>query len=607
VRAHAWGIAFVLVLAAMLVMPRWWLLFTSPGEGERVQASVWGASGIGLDEALYGSMVRDAYDGDLPIRDPFFADPSRSSPQTGSLWNIVIGALGGVFGDTAEAMAVVTTLAAVIAFLLYYALAYRLTGSRLAAVSAIGISLPILYALNRSPGFLALRRWDVLRPLLTLDPQRELHIWTRYLAPAIPLPVFLALLLCLPAAVRGRRVAMAASGALLALLIYTYLFYWFAAALALALWAVWLAFAGERRAALNVLAVVAVAVVLASPELALVAWNGATLPDDVQARVGAYGGLALNTAWLRAILQRVVLGAPFAWFGLKGPRINRLYVALYIAPLIPASTTGWLPQTDHFLFQAWPVFSIPLFVSGAVEAAKRLRPETRRAAVLAIAVLGALGSLHFAAVQVRGVRAIDGAYGMPSGERAAFRWMDENLDRNDTVVTPSWITNQLVAVMTPASTYLADGFVTRVSDKELLDRYLRVSAAYGINENAVFYRVDPARDVPTSDRTIATAELERYFDDAIAYYLFNEGIRRASQIRALTGPRRPAYRRLLGEPSVLATYDADYLFCGHRERFWRSEGAAPGLWVQVAFQAEGITVYRLVAEGTAGAVEFRGC
>ena len=384
------------------------------------------------------------------------------------------------------------------------------------------------------------------------------------------------------------------------------MFYWLSAALALALWAAWLTLAGERRAAGRVVAVIAIALVVASPELALLARNGA-LPDEVQARVGAYGGLGLHTDWLRAILQRVVLGVPFAWLALKGPPINRLYAALYAAPLLPASTTNWLPQTDHFLFQAWPVFSVPLFIAGGVEAAHRLRPDLRRQAALGLAAAGLLGSLHFAVVQVRGLQAVDDTYAMPSDERAAFGWMETNLSAGDTVVTPSWITNQLVAVMTPASTYLADGFVTRVSNDELLDRYLRTSAAFGIDKDTAFYRIDPARDVPTSDRTVPGDELERYYDSSMAYYLFNEGIRRPREILAQTEPWLAEYSLLLGEGEVLRAYDADYLFCGHRERSWPAGQAAPGLRVETAFREGDTVVYRIVAADTPGAVEFRGC
>jgi len=552
--------------------------------------------------------VRDAYDGSIPIRDPYLADEEGAPPQTASLWNVVIGALGHVFGGTAEAMAVVATAAASAAFLLYYALASRLTGSRWAGMSAMGLSLALLHLVHRSPGFLALRHWSVLQPLLTLDPQHEVHIWTRYLAPALPLPLLFGMVLALPAAVvGGRRAVVGVAGVLLAVLVYTYLFYWLSLVLALAAWALWLARSGERPAAFRVAAVLAIGLALAAPELALLAHNGLTLPDDVQARVGAYGGLGLHTDWIRAILQRVVLGVPFAWFALKGPRINRLYIALYAAPLVPASTTDWLPQTDHFLFQAWPVFSIPLFIAGSAEAAKRLGEGPRRAAAVALGVAGVLGFAHFAAVQVRGLQAIDDMYAMPEDEHAAFVWIEHNLSPDDTVATPSWVTNQLLAAMTPASTYLADGFVTRVSNEELADRYLRVSAAYGIDEETAFYRIDPARDVPTSDRSVSGVELELYFDSSMAYYLFNEGIRRPRDITDRTEAWRETYGAFAGERGVLHGHDADYLFCGHRERFWGAAEPSPGTWVEEAFRDGGAVVYRIVPEGTAGAREFDGC
>ena len=67
----------------------------------------------------------------------------------------------------------------------------------------MAITLMVVYVLERSPGFLAVRHWDTLGPLLRVDPQNELHIWSRYLAPGLPLPIFLGALLLVPGGVLG--------------------------------------------------------------------------------------------------------------------------------------------------------------------------------------------------------------------------------------------------------------------------------------------------------------------------------------------------------------------------------------------------------------------
>ena len=106
----------------VLVGPRWYFLATDPPEGVRVQTNVFGAGSIGLDEGLYGTLVRDAYDGELPIRDPYLSDDSGSVPQTGVFWNVVVGTLGRPLGSDARAMALVTTIAALATFVLLYIL-----------------------------------------------------------------------------------------------------------------------------------------------------------------------------------------------------------------------------------------------------------------------------------------------------------------------------------------------------------------------------------------------------------------------------------------------------------------------------------------------------
>jgi hypothetical protein len=607
-RLHAPGICLALFLAAVLVGPRWYFLTTDPPEGVRVQTNVFGAGSIGLDEGLYGTLVRDAYDGELPIRDPYLSDDSGSVPQTGVFWNVVVGTLGHPLGSDARAMALVTTFAALTTFILLYVLSVRLTGSVWAAICAMAITLIVVYVLERSPGFLALRHWDTLMPLLMLDPQNELHIWSRYLAPALPLPLYLGAVLLVPGGVLdGRRWQLLGAGALLGLLIYTYLFYWVSFVLALGAWALWLAISGDRRSPMRIAILVGVAFLVALPELGVVAYNGMRLDAEAQERVGSFGELRLHTTWIRAILQRFVLGVPLIYLALRGPHLNRFYVCLYLAPLVPASTRDFLPQTDHFIFHTWSSFAIPLAIAGSVEGYRMLPQSVRPVATAAVGVCAVLGAVYFTAIQGRAANQIDETYAVAPDEYAALQWIERNLGEEDTVVTPSWVTTQQVALLTSASTYIASGSLTRIPNEEVADRYMRVSAAFGIDEDTVFYRIDPAREAPSNDRTVPRDALERHYDESSSYYLFNEAISRPRLITDHFPAWRQKYSGYLETASVLGAYDSDYLFCGHRERFWPLQGAAPGTWVEDAFRQDNAAVLRIVPEGTQGAREFAGC
>jgi hypothetical protein len=235
-------------------------------------------------------------------------------------------------------------------------------------------------------------------------------------------------------------------------------------------------------------------------------------------------------------------------------------------------------------------------------------PESvRPAATVAVMTVAAISALYFTTMQVRAMDEIDETYAMPDDEYAVFRWIEDNLSQSDTVVTSSWITNQQLAALTPASTYLADGFITRVSTEELADRYLRVSATYGIDEEVAFYRIDPERDVPTSNKDVPDPALERYYDEAMVYYLFNEGIRQPSQLVDRFPDWRRKYADLTAGSGVLRAYEADYLYCGHRESFWEPSSVAPGTWVQEAYRSGDAVLYRLAPDASDGAVEFEGC
>jgi hypothetical protein len=196
---------------------------------------------------------------------------------------------------------------------------------------------------------------------------------------------------------------------------------------------------------------------------------------------------------------------------------------------------------------------------------------------------------------------------MPSDERAAFDWIETHVRDDQTVVSPSVNTNMLLPAMTPAGRYLQDGFFTRVSDDEIIDRFLRAQAAFGYSEEDVFKRLDPENGYPTTDKAVPQDELERHFEDSAAYFSFNWEITHPERIAERLPEWRQRYEALLQENDVLAAYPADYLFCGHRERYWPATHPAPGTYVTVAFQRGDAIVYALAKESDPGARPFTGC
>jgi hypothetical protein len=606
-RRHWLGMAMAVALTAALAGPRWYLLATSPPDGARIQVSPWAASDIGYDLALFSPAIRDAYDGSVSFAS--FYDVSRKDVATppGVPWLEGIGLFGRVTGSPFSSLAVVTTLLALASMLLLYAFTLQFTRDAWIAAAVLPIVAVLIGVFVKAGGVLPLRHSDVLGPILRIDPEREFHAWFRFVPPSIPLPVFLATTLAIPRAVEsGKRAWYVLAVASLALLIYTYLFYWSAMAVAMAGWCAWLLYRRDYVTLRRVLLIGIAASLLATPELLARVHDAFALPADAKARFGkdAYG---IGTGQITSVAQRFIIGLPFLYPLLRGPERNRFYLALFVAPLALDVTRGIVPQPEHYVTQVWHVFALPAFIAGGAALVVMLPQRSMRAATVAAGALAVVGLVYVVAYQIRATRQTEAAFSMPADERAAFDWIETNVRDDQTVVSPSVNTNMLLPAMTPAGRYLQDGFFTRVSDDEIIDRFLRAQAAFGYSEDDVFKRLDPANGYPTTDKTVPPDELERHFEDSAAYFSFNWEITHPERIADRLPEWRQRYEALLQQNDVLAAYPADFLFCGHRERYWPATHPAPGTYVTVAFQSGEAIVYKLVQASDPSGRPFTGC
>lgn len=606
-RRHWLGLALSLLLGGFLVAPRWYLLATSPPEGARIQVAPWAASDMGYDLALFSPAIRDAFDGSRSFWS--FYDVSRKDVPTppGIPWIEAIGLFGRVTGSIFSSLAIVTTLSAVAAFLLLYAMSLELTGERRLAAAILPIVAMATGMFVQAGGILPLRHPDVFRAVFTVNPQREFQAWFRFLPPAIPLPVFLATAIAIPRAIEGgRRLWIGGAGLLLALMIYTYLFYWSAMAVALVAWLLWLSWRRDWHTLRRLVVIGVIAAVVAAPELAARINDAFALPADARARFGK-DALGIGTGQFVSVAQRFAVGLPFLFVLLRGPERNRFYLAIFLAPLALDLTTGLVPQPEHYVTQVWHVFAIPAFIAGGAELALMLPRRLVRPAAWAVAVLAVGGVVYLGTFQLRATREVQASFAMPADEQAAFDWINVNVRDDQTVVSPSVNTNMLLSPLTPAGRYLEDGFFTRISDDEIIDRFLRAQAAFGYSVQDVFARLDPANGYPTTDRSVPADQLERHFEDSATYFSFNWEIIRPERIAARLPEWRARYRALLNQPNVLGAYQANYLYCGRRERYWPAVNPAPGTYVTVAFQQGEATIYRLTTASDPQAQLFRGC
>ncbi len=611
-RRHSAGILVALLLAATLVLPRWWVIASDPAEGVRVPLSPYGAGAIGYDETLYTSSVRQAYDGQIPVSDPYLETHADSTPQRSAAPHELIGVFGRVTGNTFSALAIATTIAAVCALLALYVMLYRITGSRLAAVALIPLILMAIHVLNQAEGILPLRHKDVAEPLFRVDPLREFHAWTRFPSPILLLAPFFVGVIAFPrAAETGNRRWLVLATLTLSAMIYTYSYYWTAFGLALLLWLGVIILRRERTEAMRVAGMGVAAILIALPEVIILITAARELPVDARDRVGLLP-LGIDTSMAMTVLQRLVIGIPFIvalW--LRRRSADLFYIALFVSPLMLVSVTGLVPQTWHYHTQIWGVFAIPAVVAGG--AALFARDEFTRVARPAGVALVAVAAVAFAYVVVLQVRAVvqtDDAYAVSSDEDAAFAWMRANLESEDTVVSPSITTNLYLASLSPTAQYLSEGGFSVATDAELTDRILRAQAAFGLSETQAFGRLNVHGEdggFPVHDATGTPAALEQGLEQYLAFYTFSFEITDQDAFRDRVDSWRPTYRALLAGEGVLAAHPADYLYCGHRERALTDTSVVTGTYVRLAYQSGDVKVYEVADPLSSNTSEFEGC
>jgi hypothetical protein len=609
--ARAIVVLAIIAFGVALAAPRWWLLSTDPDEGVRTSISPFGASRIGYDEALYTSSVRQVMDGDFPVRSPYLDGHEDGVAQQSAIWHTATGLLARATGDVFSSLAVVTTLGAIAAFAMLYLLLAEITGSRWAALALIPIVALTIHVFNQADNILALRRWDVLKPVVTIDPEREWHAWLRYPSPVMTLAPFFAGVIALPRAVeRGERRWIIGGAAAFALLVYSYVFYWTALSLAMVLWGGWLAIEHDFVSLRRLGVVAAIAGLIALPEIGVLAWNAIDLPADARDRVGL-GELGLHTEVYRQLAQRVAVSAMLAVLILwRCGRRERFYVALLAAPIMLAAVTGVIPQPWHFMTQVWGVFAIPAAVAASAALARMIPPARVSAAGAALGAVALVALAYLFVLEVRSVRHTDPAFAMRADEAAAFDWISEHITTDETVVSPSITTNLYLASLTPADEYIGEGGFSRATDAELTERMLRAQAAFGYTEDDAFSRLDvtdASGGFPVNDTRGDAHELERKLERFLAFYTYSFEIAEQAAFDARVETWRPQYRALLGETNVLSAYRADYLYCGPRERLYRGGTPSPGTFVQPAFRQGEVTVYRLTPAAEPGSQPFAGC
>ena len=577
-----------MLTAAVLVGPWWWLRFTSPGSGIRSRLSPWGAGEPGLDLAYYMGNVRAAYDGGFPFGVLFGAGRDHVPLQAGMLWSQLIGMTGRAVGDQFLAMDIWVTVAALAAMALLWAIARDITGSVLGATAGVVIALGAVEVLRISEGVLLLRHRAVLEDVLRAELGYDLLRWSRFALPALALPGAFAFIWAAPRAVKSwewKWVALAAGG--LAWLIYSYTYLWTVAGLALAIWSLLLLLQRDREGFKRAVIVGLIALLLALPQLVGEAMNAVSLSDDARDRLGVTTPSDVFRIEPTELLVRLAVGAALFWFARVDRSSRGFYGLLDVLPLALAFVPGVIPQPFHYTEQAWPIFAIPLGLAGAAGAIGLLRGNGRMLAHVGVGAVAVASMVFVVTLQVRATQRLDEVFALRADEDAALGWMEETLGEDDIVVSPSFSTNLYVAGLTPARPHLPAIFVPGLEGEQLIDRYLRASAALGYAADPTLARLDPeAFFVDLAPRDEREAQTEEW----MAFFLLNWEITQPERIEERIPGWRERYESLLMTEDVLGGLGGAYLYCGPRERLWEVGRPAPGTYVTTAFGEGDVTI-----------------
>jgi hypothetical protein len=220
--------------------------------------------------------------------------------------------------------------------------------------------------------------------------------------------------------------------------------------------------------------------------------------------------------------------------------------------------------------------------------------------------VAAAAFVYLAALQIRAVQIVDNTYAMDEDEHAVFGWIKGNVEGDETVVTSSLITTLLLDNLTPASGYQIGGYNPVAYDSELIDRYLRMEAAYGYGEEVTFDRLDPGHGFPF-DTDVPASERDRDIEYHVAYYTFYWQVTTRERLDERIPAWREQFREVAREQNVLSAYPADYLYCGPRERFWPTIDPAPGTFVREATRSGDVVLYALTDADDPEGARFRGC
>lgn len=258
----------------------------------------------------------------------------------------------------------------------------------------------------------------------------------------------------------------------------------------------------------------------------------------------------------------------------------------------PAPTV-WAGHQLYFgFFLAWLVLAYWLY---QILRERHLRAANAFAATLIVVVV--LVVPRIIATQAYIASYLYPAHTIPENLRESFAWLDQNIERDSVVVSPSLITNALLPVFTHARVIMPVAVTSPAAEAEIIDRLYVAYALYGVSPD--YLQSALAGTLPKIDEfafghenALVTWLFESYYvDHSIDGYFLRRTAEIPSDVAAQIVKEYEQYPRRLG--NLLSRYQIDYLYVGPYERRFSGTDFDRQEYLEKVYDRDGVVIYKV--------------
>jgi len=547
----------------------------------------------------YAPRVREVYDGHWPATDVYFESNLPSVfPALPSLFMGTFIYLAGGNINFAYLAALFVFTGAI--FLLFYWLAQILVGNKRWSLflALVGILTPVAIHLPRAFKSLGLFADIILKnfyPLIN-TPLNKLF-FARFDDPLLTYPLYLLAIITFILFWRENNRSRAIwAGIFAGLLFHTYFHYAFYWAVVLALLFLYLLIfkRTEPERMKNFIILLAITALVASPYfINYIRFNSLDWAQDYVYRIGTEVGRGIRFAsvWFDYLFYLIIgIWIYFTYWKL-GDEVRRPKAVLFWTFLLAAFivwniqlVTGFVPYPHNWRRAVSPVLFVTIIslISETVNR-RQFGPAVKKSAAVVLIVAIALllvKKINNVLTFAKPTEQVLSEYTFNPSIVDSWRWINENLEREPKIFSPSFQTSTYLTTYTSARPFLVIGANTPAPNRDIENRYLEVNKLLGIFPALLKERLTVSED---------------YF------YLYSSYFREKSFDYAFTSSKKTIPPEKIDElinryQSLEARWDdidADYVYYGPWEKEMAKYGFAADPRFELIYKNLEVEIYKI--------------